>query len=367
MWPLSAAARDALLRPHAMAVTATITSPVGSYLDLPVAGGEVVVDATSAVRRTATLQADPRYWPVSPTDLLAPFGSEAFIQYGIGLPDGTFEWVPLGVFTLSTTARTRPYADSGAVEVTLEDRAARISDDIFDAPTQTVSGATNVAEITRLIQRTLGITVAVTDATGSAQVAPVTELDKDPWVDGIEKLADALGAECFFDQQGIPVIRLQPTLLDASQWTVSEGELGTLTKIGEKLTRADAYNRVIASGQRSDGTTPAFAVVSDLDPHSPTYYLGPFGHKPYRYSSPLLTTVPQCTTTATALLARVAGTGVQLDLENIVNPALDAGDVIQAVRGSSVTTHILDKVNIPLTPDGTQQLGTRSTDLPDQS
>lgn len=364
---MSAAAQDALARSHTITARATVTSPLGTTLQLPVAGGEVTVDAGSAVRRTATIEVDPRFWPVSPLDLLAPFGSEAVLEYGIGLPDRTIEWIPLGVFRLDTSTREKPYSGSGAISVALVDRSAAVAEDIFDTPTQTVSGATHVAEITRLIQRTLGTGQAVNDTTGSTQVAPITELDKDPWSDGVEKLATAIGAEVFFDQLGVAQIRPQPTLDNSPVWMVSTGDYGTLIKVTERLTRKDVYNRVIASGQRSDGTTPVFAAVSDTNIKSPTYYGGPFGRKPRRYSSPLLTTVAQCTTTATALLARVLGTGVQLDMQGLVNPALDAGDVITAVRGNTRTVHILDKVNIPLTPDGVQQLGTRSLDWPDDT
>jgi hypothetical protein len=317
------------------------------------------------VRRTATLQADPSFWPSRPSDLLAPYGSEAVIEYGIVLTSGAIEWVPLGRFSLDETSRTRPVSGSADVTVALVDRSARVAEDRFDSPTQTVASATCVAEIRRLIQETLGVGVTVTDLTGSTQVAPQMEMDKERWADGVEKLADAIGAEVFFDRLGQGVIRLQPTLADAPVWTITTGPTDSnLLSAKEKLSRAGVYNRVVASGQRTDGTAPVFAGVSDINPNSPTLYGGAFGKRPRFYSSPLLTTVPQCTAAATALLERVRGLGVQIEMEQLVNPALDAGDVIQLVQGGVVTTHIVDQVSIPLTPDGSQSLGTRSSDLP---
>jgi hypothetical protein len=362
---LTTAARIALTESYGMDARATVYSPAAGVLDLPIAGGQVDIDAGSQVRRTATLQADPRYWPKSPTDLLAPFGSEALIHYGIVLPSGNTEWVPLGMFSLDDTSRARPYGDTAAVEVKLVDRSARVAEDRFDAPVQTVAGATNVAEIRRLIQATLGVSVSVTDLTGSTQIAAQIEIEKERWTDGVEKLADAIGADVSFDGYGQAVIRVQPTLADPPVWVVAVGARGTLLTARDRLTREGVYNRVIATGERTDGTTPAYAAVSDTDPASPTRYGGPFGKKPRYYSSSLLTTTAQCTTAGTAMLARSTGVGAQIDMETIVNPALQDGDVLTAVaEDGTPTTHILDKVSIPLSPDGTQQLGTRSNDLP---
>jgi len=366
MWPLSTQARIAITQSHAMTARVTVYSPTtGVHPDLPISGGQVTVDAKSQVRRTATLQADPSFWPARPSDLLAPFGSEAAIEYGIVLPSGTIEWVPLGMFSLETTSRQRPVSASADVTVDLVDRSSRVAEDRFDAPVQTVAGATVVAEIRRLIQATLGTGVPVTDLTGSTQIAALLEIDRNRWPDGIEKLADAIGAETFFDVLGMGVIRPQPTLADPPVWTITTGDSDSnLLTAKDTLTRKEVYNRAIASGQRSDGTLPVYAAVSDTDPNSPTLYGGPFGRKPRFYSSPLLTTVAQCTTTATALLERVRGLGVQIAMEQLVNPALDAGDVITAIQDGVATTHIIDSCSVPLTPDGTQGLGTRSNDMP---
>jgi len=366
MWTLSTAARIALTESHAMTARVAVYSPTnGVYPDLPISGGQVTIDTTSQVRRTATLTVHPDFWPAKPTDLLAPYGSEATIEYGIVLANGTIEWVPLGRFSLDETARDRPVSSSADVTVALVDRSQRVAEDRLDTPGQTTAGATCVAEIRRLIQETLGTSVTVTDLTGSTQVAPVMEIEKERWSDGVEKLADAIGAEVYFDRSGMAVIRPQPTLADQPVWIITTGPTDSnLLSVKEKLSRTGVYNRVIASGQRTDGTAPVYAGVSDTDPNSPTRYGGPFGRKPRYYSSPLLTTVGQCTAAAAALLERVRGLGVQIQMEQLVNPALDGGDVILVVQDGIVTTHIIDQVEVPLTPDGTQKLGTRSSDLP---
>jgi hypothetical protein len=271
----------------------------------------------------------------------------------------------LGRFGLDTTSRSRPLSGSAEVTVELVDRSARVAEDRFEAPAQTVVGATVVAEIRRLIQDSLGTGIPVNDLTGSTQIAARLDIARDRWADGIEKLADAIGAEVFFDVLGNGVIRSQPTLTDVPVWTVTSGaEDSILLTTKETLTRQSVYNKVVASGQRTDGTPPVYAAVVDDDPTSPTRYGGPFGRKPRFYSSPLLTTVGQCTTAAEALLERVRGLGVQVEISTLVNPALDAGDVIQVIQNGVATTHIVDKLSVPLTPDGPQPLSTRSGDMP---
>lgn len=370
MWGgFSARAQAVIGASHSVQVRGTAYgSSIGTMGNLPISGGSVTVDATSQVRRSATVViADPSLWPRNPTDALTPFGSELFVEYGVVIPGVGTEWVPLIRGVISEASRQRPYtASDGSVTLNLVDKSARVHEDRLDAPSQTVSGATTVVEIRRLIQETLpGVTV--TDLTGSSQVASVLEIERERWRDGVEKLADSLGAEVYADQVGGFVIRYQPTLSNGSVWEIRSGDGGTLVTKSESLTRERVYNRVIASGQRTDGTAPVRAVVSDTATGSPTVYGGPFGRKPRFYSSPLLTTTGQCTTAATALLERAKGIQASVDLGMIVNPALDAGDVIRVYDEGIWQSHIIDKLTIPLKVGSPMTIGTRSVDLGSES
>lgn len=360
MWPnLSTPARLALDESHGMTSRMTIYSPTFGVLEVPIADGTVEQDATSMVRRTATVQADPRFWPRSPFDLLSPFGAEATIEYGIVLRSGGIEWVPCGRFSLDKSSRKRPQTGSAEVNVNLVDRSARVADDRFEAPVQTVPAALTTIEIRRLIHATLGTTLPFVDLTGSTQVAAQIELPRERW-EGIEKLADSIAAEVFFDRDGIPTVRPQPTLNDPVVWQVRTGDSGNILTVEDTLDRAGVYNRVIVTG------APGIrVVVSDYDLRSHTRFGGPFGKKPRNYSNPLLTTTQQATAAGAALLARSRGAGVLIAHETLVNPALDPGDVVASVDTDGVLRlHILDKVPIPLSPKGTQTLTSRSDDLP---
>lgn len=365
MWTLSSRAAQALLQSRGMSVRATAYGQFGT-MEIPISGGSVKSDAKSQVRRTASTSTNLSLWSRDPKAVLRPTGTEIQIDYGIVFPDVT-EWVPLIRGLLSSTTRQRPIPANGEFPLALVDRSARVAEDRLPGPVQTVSGALTVTEIRRLIQDTLGTSVAVVDRTGSAQVAPVLDIERERWADGVEKLADSIAAECFFDPQGVGVIRPQPQLTDAYVWRIASGAGGTLLSKEDNLSRESIYNGVVVTGERVDGTVPVTATVWDTDPNSPTYYLGAFGRKPRFYSNPQLTTVAQCQAAGAALLARVRGINNGTKITAMVNPALEAGDVIlldDAADGAAKELHILDTVEVPLSPTAAQQLETRSLNLP---
>jgi hypothetical protein len=368
MWVTSATAQETLGTAHNMDVRATAyTAALGAVPGIPISGGTVTVSATSQRRRSATISlADPAFWPTHPYAVLSALGSELQVDYGIIMPGGDTEWVPLIRGLITDVARTRPTTGGdSAFQVTVADLSAKVAQARFDRPTQTVAGATVVAEIRRLITETIpGATV--TDRTGSTMIAAVLDMERERWADGVERLADALAAEVFADPTGSFVIRPQPTLADEPVWTVNTGDAGTVVGLDEKLTRDTTYNRVVASGQRTDGTPPVYAVADDTDPTSPTYIGGPFGIRTRYYVSPLLTTVLQCSTAAAGLLARTIGMHGTIDLDVIPNPALDAGDVLRLVDGATTSVHIIDTVTIPLDPRTPARISTRSMDIPQE-
>lgn len=368
MWPFSATAQQVISASHTIDVRCTATTAVlGVVTDLPVIDGTVTADATSQVRRTATLTfGDPTYWPANPTDILSPLGSELLIERAVVIPGVGPEWIPLITGVITKVGRKLPTSSDG-LQVTLADRSSKVAEDRFTVPAQVGGGTTTAVQaITALVQHQYP-TVVVIDKTGSSTVTPVLDIERDRWADGVEKLADSIGAEVFFDQLGRLVIRPQPTLADTMVWQIGIGAGGVLVTRDDEQTRDLVYNQVVANGQRTDGTSPVSAIVSDTDPTSPTWISGPFGTKPRFYSSPLLTTVPQATAAATSLLERARGMQASVDLTAIVNPALEPGDVIKVETSGAPQAHIIDKVVTPLRPTGVQQITTRSKTLPAES
>ncbi|WP_162834747.1 DUF5047 domain-containing protein [Amycolatopsis circi] len=362
MWQLSDRARDILGASHTMDVKAVVQSPYFGTRTVSVLDGEVNVDSGSQVRRSATLVTDPALWPVSPRDLLTPFGSTCALWRGIVIPElPEPEWIPLGVFFLDKSKRGRAADSRTAVSIDLVDPSAHIAEDKFDAPMQTAEGATYIGGIKQLIWGTLGQDYPVIDYTGSTRVAPVMEIEKERWGDGIEKLADAIGAEVFFDQIGQVIVRPVPTLADAPVWYARTGSGGNVLTTDEQWTRDDVWNRWVINGERSDGSESVHVVIEDTDPNSPTWVGGPFGKRTRFYSSPVITSPGQGTAVGSAFLSKTKGLACTVDFSLVVNPALTAGDVIELDDTElGRANHIIDKLTIPLTASGSLTCSTRS-------
>lgn len=364
MWPHSAAVADALTRSCSIQVRVSASTPTqGTLSNLPIVGGEVRVTSRQSVRRQCELQVDPSLWPATVYDPFSPISSEIFVEYGVEVA-GEYEWLP--VFA-GPVQRAQTRFTSSGVSITAAGREQKIIDDRLDAPQQTVLSATNIAEITRLIQESIpGVTV--TNLTTSAAVAAQITVDRERWRDGVEKLADSISAEVYADPLGEFVIRPQPVLEGTAVLRISSGDDGVLVDGDEELTRETVYNRVVVDGIRSDGTPPVRAVVSDTDASSPTFYGGAFGKKPRFYVSQLLTTTGQCTDTGNALLARAKGIQSSISLDIVPHPALEAGDLIEVfLPDGRRQMHIIDSFNLPLGPEGTQRISSRSVELPPET
>jgi hypothetical protein len=371
MWAgLTSSARDILTRSHRVSARIRLFGPTGSQFEpILLSGGQVTIDATAQVRRSAQIYCDPNLWPRSPFDLLAPFGSYGYIDYGIGLPDGTTLWVPLGKYFLDQNQRQRPVNSNTYLTVTLSDQTSRIIEDRATSPIQTLSGATCASEIARIIQLT-DPSIYVYDSTGDTTVAPQIVISQDKWQDGIQVLADAIGSEVFTLQDGSGfIIRKTPTILDAPVWTVEcNTPNSSVITTSETVDRANVYNQFVVSGILSDGTVSVTAIVQDTDPNSPTYIGGSFGKRTRYYSSALITTSAQCIATGTSFLNQVKGYAVNPVLQVLTNPALDAGDCIWYVEGASQPVNaIIDKLVIPLDVTDTMEIDFRAYQLPAES
>lgn len=366
VWPLSNEAQNAISGSFTMDVRCTVFSPLyGELRYLPISGGSIEADAGSQVRRTGIIQADPTFWRKSPGELLSPYGSAIQIEYGIGLESGDFEYVPLGYLAIDEASRGRPVSGSADISVKLVDLSARVTEDKFDAPVQTTAGATAVAEVIRLIRDTLGPDVALIDQTGSAQIAPVLDIESARWADGVEKLADAIAGEAFFDQIGRVVVRPQPTLNDPAVWSVTTGPGGNKLTTTDTLSRELAFNKWVVTGERSDGADPVIGVAVIDDPSDPMFYGGPAGKKSRSSSSPLLTTNGQCEAAAIAQREAARGTSASITFTITPHPGLEPGDVLADYdEESGASVHIIDKVTTPLSPVDAQSITTRAITLP---
>lgn len=357
--------------------------------DVPIAGGSVLVDASSAVRRTCTVTLhDPALNPGSDAGaVLTPFGTVLHVYRGMEYPGGVTEWCPLGVFRIDAV----DVAASGAIVVQGSDYSATVAEARFLAPEKSTNVRTR-DEIQRLLYA-VDPTFTLTDFSPQAETAdiefigpdripmrrnengilePATQYDRTPYVPAsvweldraaaIDELATSVGADVYFDQYGHAVIVRAPAITDPVAWTVDAGEAGVLVDYSRRTSRERTYNAVVATGERTDDVPPVRAVISDDDPLSPTQYGGPFGKVPRFYSSPLLNSVSAAGAAARKILDRTRALNRQTQLTCVPNPALDAGDVISIVFADRTSErHIVDGLDVPLDTEAAMTVTTRST------
>lgn len=348
----------ALRQAHTMVAAVDVYDGVDLLLeDVGITDGTVTVNSGTGVRRTLDLTiADETLWPTLDTT-----GLEIRPRRGIRYPDGTTELVPLGVFQLDSMGMR--LAPGGGIEVrTAPDRWAMVQRAAFELPTASVKTNTIQVEIERLIAAsgapydTASFLATATDLVGPQ----VWEGDR---AAEVTDLATSIAADVYFDVGGNLVIADAPLLSATPVWTVDASASGVL--IGGDLgrDRSRTYNVVVASMAAVDGRTPfAPQTAADTDPTSRTYVSGPFGRVPFHYRSSKLRNTTQALAAAKTILNRVKAINASLNLEAVVNPALDRGDVILVLTPSGIEErHLIDSVTIPLTVAGTQQITTRSS------
>jgi hypothetical protein len=344
----------------------TGVTPTG--VEIPVTGGDVKYSATAAVRSTLDLTTSAS-WPRTATDLVTPYGNELFVERGIAYGNGQNEWVGLGYFRIDTPEQDQ--APDGPVSIAAQDRMAGIVDARFLTPRQFAGTLTRGALVALLVTEVYPAAVIEWDDTAVRDgLVGRTVIAEDDRAAALQDFITSLGKVGYFDHRGVFVVRTPPSVAGAPAWTIDAGRDGVLVEMARSLTREGVYNAVVATGEAGDTTAPARAVAYNLDPRSPTYYLGRFGPVPRFYSSPFLTTNAQCQTAAEGLLRQQLGLPYQVELSAVPNPALEPFDVVSArypkksrSRSLRTETHVIDEVTIPLELAQPVKLKTRQRQL----
>lgn len=369
MWPVS----EAFLAAH-RAGAQQVTCRVELWRSglrlatLDAVSGSVSVDSRRAVRRTITAELVDRTGTLVPADadgLLVPTGVQLRAWRGIRLPNGTTEEVPLGVFRV--TEPEFEVTDSG-LRITVEgsDEAKTVQEARLTQAWSIPAGTPVGAAILALLADRHPTLPTRDDSSpsvrlGASMVIPAGA-DSDPWQACLD-LAAQFGLDLAIDASGTAVVRALNT---ATVPVVSyeRGAEAVLLRLNRKLSVETTYSGVVVTSETDDaeGAAPIQAEAWDTDPSSPTYYLGPYGRKPYFIASQLITTVAQARDTAQAQLPQVTGILDQIEWDQVVNPALDAGDVVGLLDpelkvDATLTVVALD---IPLTVDGVMTAVTRS-------
>jgi len=366
MYPTTAKFKAAVQTNHRVIAKAEVWNADRKLIDLNIDNGKVSVNSNSIIRRTCevhltTDRTSSNLVPDDGFDYLAPFGNQLKLFRGIQFDDGTEEYVPLGVFVITEVKATDT---NDGVDMTIrgEDKSIIVSRNKWTSAYQMVNG-TLEASLTALLQNRypdIVIDFPTTNVTVN-QVVLGSDSSLDAWAD-VVKIAELVGYDLYFDVKGVCTMKQFPSL-DASSVvaTYKEGTGTTVTAIDRNISTKETYNGVIYTVEGSQVTTPIRVEIWDEDTTSPTYRYGVFGSVPTFVTTNLISTSADAIKAASLILNTVIGAQEQIDFSAIVDPSLDANDVvyIKSVGAKVDRTVIIDSVDIPLEYDGTLSVKTR--------
>lgn len=319
-------------------------------VEVPLTEGSVTLDATQRVRGQCDFSvADTDWIPRDATDRLSPFGTEIELRRGVYLSDGSWETVGLGRFGLED-AEVTDEGSGASVRIAALDRMERLSKAKFEDVFQVANG-------TRYTQAILDVVLGIWPecpvmdgfvdmSTMTSTLRPTAQVGDDP-AEFVQGLAFAVGMSLFFDGEGVLTLRKFASL-DAV-WELVEGD-GLLLSVARSWSRTAAFNRVVVSGENTEGTDVYRAVASDDDPLSPTFYGGPFGKVPEFRSFPQVQSNGQAQDVANNILAREIGAPSTVSFGMVPNPALEPDDTIRISRSSVGVDeeHVIDRLTVGL-------------------
>lgn len=326
----------------------TGTDPVGEMIPV-VEGGNVRLDGTADVRSTVDMTTLGHDWDPQPgMHPVQPYGNEVFVERGVEIAPGNFQYVSLGYHKLYSVNQVN--APDGELRIAAKDRNAALIDAKMIAPVQYPAHGSIGAVFAQLVGEVYpAAVIEFDDDLGTEQLGRAQIVDKDRYA-FLRDLAMSHGKILYWDHRGVLVIRDVPSA-ESPVWDVGAGKGGLLVEASRSIDREGVFNGVVAEGQAPDSNAPAVrAVTWDASPTSPTFWDGPFGKVPTFYTSSNITTYQQASSAGRALLERSLGLPYYADFSAVPNEALEPYDPIRLKYADTTgrEVHILDTVVIPL-------------------
>lgn len=373
---LDAQYRDALTRSHTVYNRVDVLSRSGTMLysspinaGLPFIDGSVRATLTSRVARVLSLSVDSSWFPllangaIDTAGLLAPFGNRLKVYRGITYGDGSVVSFPVFFGRIESIAMNR----AGTVTLTANDLAADVVDAVFETPQSSIPANTISTEWRRLI------TGALSDATFGTCDLTATKIASVAWQSDRAQACDDMSATVAMTwyplADGSFVQRLTPWTKpgQTAQLTLADGTNaapGTQQQISDwtiTVSRTGVYNSVVFTSERQDGSAPVFGISRDVDPTSPTYFLGDFGKKPLLVQNQVALTQSQCLAAAQSLLKSAkAITQVWDPVSIIPDASLELGDLVNAKAEGAVSAQVITGFTLPLRETGDMSLNLRA-------
>jgi len=367
MYSSSAAFKAAVVTDHVVVSKAEVWATDQKLQEINVSSGSVTANSGAAVRRTCNLElvtdrTTTSLVPETDFDLLTPFGNELRLYRGVQYPDGTKEYVPLGVFVI---INVEIKDTNDGVKISLEgyDRSIKVSRNKWTEPYQMVTGSLE-SSLSALLKNRYDEATFVFPTTNVTinQVVLGLENDNDPWRDAVE-IAGMVGYDLFFDANGVIQLVQFPSL-DGSVVVAGyqEGAGTTITSLDRTISTQETYNGVIYTIEGSNVATPIRVEIWDENPSSPTYRYGVFGEVPIFITTSILATEAEAIRAAASLLNTYVGSQETISWQGIVDPSLDANDVVyvKSIGAKVDRLVILDSLEIPLEPEATMTAKART-------
>lgn len=337
-------------------VDVVVDGTVGATLQA--VAGEVVEEERRAVRRRATLTAvdpDGDLTRDGAEALLAPTGVELAIWRGAR--DGSdSDLAQLGV--LRVTDFTVDDSGGGVqVSISAQDRARIVRRNIIIDP-YTVNAGSNYADAIRdlIADR---YPAAKFDFEPTSETTPQIVVEGDAWGEA-RSMAEAYGAEVFFDERGICRLRPVPDPDDDPiERTLYEGEDAVITELSREVSDDEAFNRVVVTAQGS--VDPVAGEATDDNPASPTYIAGGYGIVTKEITDTRVSSASAAQSAAEGRLRKLLGLVEQVSVSAVPDPTLRVGHIV-AIRRSRVgvdARYAVDRVTMPLDAGSPMTLRTR--------
>lgn len=357
------------------------TPTAGTALD--VIGGSVEMDSSAEVRSTLDLTVR------EPWGSIVPDGSELFVEYGVEISGGTFEWVSLGYFRIDEVTQQ---SWDAPLRVTGSDRMAQVreTENMF-VDLSIPETTTHLEFYGSLLYANLALPwmhvnagvfpFSVSDRTivygyadaASRQIGYQQPLGEDTYYAAMKTLAERNNHRLFFDYLGrLNVVSdvVEPSLV--ADLEVRAGAGGQLSNIRRQLTRRGVYTSVRVNGTQSTEGEPPWgwaasggASVPNPALDAPSWY-GKFGRIMKRFSSPLLNDHDATVAAANTIMAKVKGLPTVLSFDMIPHPGLETLDTVNVswpenptsqsgsvadatTSAQTIEKHVVDRLTFPLT------------------
>lgn len=353
---------------------------------LEVISGSITSDLSSQTRRSGSITLANTDLLTTDTSLsLEPYGLELGIRWGVRYPDGTEEFVRVGVFPFTVT--TWNEGEGKIPTLTLSDRSYSVSTQSSRGGTEDYGGQKAVFAIGDLLDKSTFILAG----TSTTPVDPLTVGNGEVWLivdtatsnldyklpggapmqsnfwDDISALADSLNAQIYFSEDGVNVILKQKSILSktatAFDFKVKTGAYGVMVDSARTLSRDGSWNGVFATGalaaNAASTATPPSVFVFDGDPSSPTLYPGgSFGKIVNVVTNDKITSKAKLLDWANTVLAQGLGLARSSGITMLADARVEPGDVAQVTYlDESTELHMVQTCTLDLVA-GTMSLST---------